>query len=142
MTADIPLYGHEDTSFRTAGQYEGVKQLVDDFYDIMSSAPEGAQIVRMHPKDLSISRDKLTRFLCGWLGGPKLYSEKYGSIAIPMAHSHLRIRTGERDAWLFCMKQAIDKQPYADSFKTYLYEQLSVPAERTRVVSEKIHAKN
>ena len=141
MTEEIPLYGVEDTSFKAAGQYDGIKQMVDDFYDIMSSAPEGAQIVRMHPKDLSISRDKLTRFLCGWTGGPKLYSEKYGSIAIPMAHSHLRIGTPERDAWLFCMKQAIDKQPFADSFKTYLYEQLCVPAERTRVVSEKLHAK-
>jgi hemoglobin len=141
MTEDITPYGHDDTSFRSAGEYEGIKKLVDDFYDIMSSAPEGARIVRMHPKDLSISRDKLTRFLCGWTGGPKLYSEKYGSIAIPMAHSHLRIGTAERDAWLFCMQQAINQQPFAGSFKTYLYKELCVPAERTRVVSEKLHAK-
>ena len=139
MTEDTPPYGHEDTSFKAAGEFDGIKQLVDDFYDIMETAPEGAHIVRMHPRDLTVSRDKLTRFLCGWLGGPKLFSEKYGPIAIPMAHQHLKIGTAERDAWLFCMQQAIGKQPYADSFKQYLFEQLCVPAERTRIVSEKIH---
>jgi len=140
MTEETPPYGQEDTSFRSAGEFDGVKQLVDDFYDIMETVPEGAHIVRMHPKDLTVSRDKLTRFLCGWLGGPKLFSEKYGSIAIPMAHQHLRIGIEERDAWLFCMQKAIGKQPYADSFKKYLFEQLCVPAERTRIVSEKIHS--
>ena len=116
-----------------------IAQLVDAFYRIMDELPEARTIRRRHPRDLAESRDKLTRFLCGWLGGPKLFSEKYGPIAIPMAHQHLKIGTAERDAWLFCMQQAIGKQPYADSFKQYLFEQLCVPAERTRIVSEKIH---
>ena len=140
MTDETPTYGHEDTSFKAAGQYDGIKQLVDDFYDIMGSDPVGAHIFSMHPDDISISRDKLTRFLCGWLGGPKLFSEKYGPIALPMAHRYLRIGEGERDAWLFCMKKAIDRQPYADDFKLYLLQQLAVPAERTRIVSERTHA--
>lgn len=131
---DVP-YGTGEASFRAAGEYEGVKRLVDAFYDEMERAPEAAVIRAMHPRDLTVARDKLTRFLCGWLGGPKLFSQKYGPIAIPRAHAHLDIGYPERDAWLGCMKAAIEQQPYTPAFKTYLFEQLCVPAERSRQVS-------
>ncbi len=86
----------------------------------------------MHPQDITESRDKLARFLCGWLGGPKLFNEKYGKIRIPQAHSHLDIGTDERDAWLRCMEESLKDQPYDAAFKTYLLEQLFVPADRSR----------
>ena len=63
----------------------------------------------MHPGDLTVSIDKLARFLCGWMGGPKRYSEKYGGIAIPPAHSHLPVGESEKQAWLDCMREALDK---------------------------------
>jgi hemoglobin len=62
--------------------------------------------------------------------------EKYGSINIPQAHKHFKIGKQERDAWLLCMEKAIAQQPYRASFKTYLLEQLSIPAERVRLMSE------
>ena len=72
----------------------------------------------------------LARFLCGWLGGPPLYEERYGRISIPAVHMHLAIGPAERDAWLLCMKMDINKQPYNDDFKAYLYHQLCFPAQR------------
>lgn len=132
-----PTYGLDDTSFRAAGGEEGIRRLVDDFYDIMCQRPDARAVVEMHPRDLSISRDKLARFLCGWLGGPKRYSEKYGSIKIPSAHAHLSIGEAEHDAWLACMQEAISLQPFADSFKVYLLEQLRVPAGRVLAVCQK-----
>ncbi len=125
-------YGVEDTSYRAAGREAGIRKLVDDFYDAMEQLPEAARIRAMHPADLTISRDKLARFLCGWLGGPKLFAEKYGPIRIPQVHSHLEIGPDERDAWLLCMQEALKTQPYAEEFKKYLMEQLYVPAERSR----------
>jgi hemoglobin len=125
-------YGTDDASFKAAGGVEGIRKLVDAFYDAMEVLPQAKTIRDMHPDDLTESRDKLARFLCGWLGGPKLYREKYGSIAIPRAHNHLKIGVDERDAWLFCMEKALQDQPFADDFKTYLLEQLFVPAERSR----------
>ncbi len=98
----------------------------------MDQLPEAAKIRAMHPADLTLSRDKLARFLCGWLGGPKLYAEKYGPIRIPQAHSRFEIGSSERDAWLLCMEEALKHQPYAAEFKKYLMEQLYVPAERSR----------
>lgn len=129
---ETPIYGDGDGSFRAAGGEQGIRRLVDDFYGAMATLPQAADILAMHSEDLDASRDKLTRFLCGWLGGPKLFSAKYGPIRIPKAHAHLSIGPAERDAWLLCMQHALDKQPYSADFKQYMIEQLFVPAERSR----------
>jgi len=123
-------YGTGDASFRAAGGEAGVARLVDDFYDEMERAPEARGIRAMHPADLTESRDKLARFLCGWLGGPRRYAEKYGTISIPGAHAHLAIGEAQRDAWLLCMERAIAKQGYAPAFAAYLLAQLRFPAQR------------
>jgi len=128
-------YGVEDASYQAAGKLEGITQLVDCFYDYMNQLPEAKIIRKMHPKDLTTSRDKLTCFLSGWLGGPRLFSKKYGTISIPKVHQHLSVASKERDAWLLCMKKAAKDQPYEESFKKYLLKQLFVPAEKIRQVS-------
>lgn len=123
-------YGVGDCSFRFAGGEDGIKNLVDEFYNQMDTVPEAKLIRDMHPKDLTISKDKLTRFLCGWLGGPKLFHEKYGSIKLPVVHRRFEIGAIEKDAWLLCMKKAADKQNYDADFIVYLMKQLAIPAGR------------
>jgi len=125
-----PVYGHEDASFRAAGGVEGIQKLVKDFYRIMDVSSADTIIRKMHPDNLEVSVDKLARFLCGWLGGPRLYNERYGSISIPAVHAHLTIGEHERDSWLRCMQEAISLQPYTPDFADYLLKQLRVPAER------------
>jgi hemoglobin len=130
--SDDRPYGTGDASFQAAGGVEGLRRLVDNFFDRMGSDPRFATIYAMHPEDKETSRDKLARFLSGWLGGPRLYNEKYGSIGIPRVHAHLRIGTAERDQWLTCMSESVAEQPFATEFKEYLMEQLFVPAEAVR----------
>lgn len=125
-----PSYGTGDASYQAAGGEVGIRRLVDAFYDEIDRAPIAAHIRTMHPADLSMSRDKLARFLCGWMNGPNRYHEKYGEISIPAAHAHLTIGPLERDAWLSCMERAIAEQPYTKAFKSYLLTELAVPANR------------
>ncbi len=125
-------YGTRDASFRAAGGREGIFRLVNNFFDRMSNDPRFDTIWKMHPDDNEVSRDKLARFLCGWLGGPRLYTEKYGAIGIPRVHAHLAIATVERDQWLMCMSESVAEQDFDEAFKTYLMEQLFVPAEAVR----------
>lgn len=125
-------YGTGDTSFQAAGGEIGIRQLVDKFYERMGTDQRFSTIYNMHPDDIEVSIDKLARFLCGWLGGPKRYQEKYGPISIPAVHQHLSIGTDERDQWLTCMKESIDEQAYEADFKEYLIFQLSIPAEVVR----------
>nr|WP_041767403.1 group II truncated hemoglobin [Psychromonas ingrahamii] len=128
-------YGVGDNPYIMAGQLSGITKLVDDFYNNMDVFSTSKKIRDMHSSDLSESRKKLSYFLSGWLGGPKLYTEHYGSINIPLAHKHLSVGIEESEAWLLCMQKAVDQQPYEPSFKVYLMAQLRVPAERIRTVS-------
>ena len=130
--APSPRYGEGEASFLAAGGEAGIRRLVDRFFDLMMERPDAAVILGMHPRDLEGSRDKLARFLCGWLGGPKRYAEKYGPIKIPRAHARFPIGTREAEAWLDCMAAALIDQPMAEDFKIYLLRELRVPAERIR----------
>ena len=127
-----PEYGDGDATFRAAGGQAGIRKLIDTFFDIMGSNPAYRRIYDWHPDDIEVSRDKLTLFLCGWMGGPRPFLEKYGPIAIPVVHRHLDVTEIERDMWLNCMKEALAQQDYAESLRQYLIEQLYVPAERIR----------
>jgi hemoglobin len=128
-------YGTGDASYQAAGGFEGICQLVEDFYQAMDTLPEAEPIRAMYPEELTDAKDRLACFLSGWLGGPRRYAEKYGSIAIPVFHRQFAIDAGRRDAWLACMRVSAAKQPYAEDFRRYLLEQLYVPAERCRNIS-------
>jgi len=136
MICEPSKYGIGDNSYQMAGKLAGITALVDEFYSNMATFPASKRIRAMHPNDLSQSRQKLAYFLSGWLGGPKLYSQHYGPINIPLAHKHLAVGPQERDAWLLCMEKAVAKQNYGDAFKQYLVAQLTIPAQRISVVSE------
>ena len=128
-------YGVGDNSYRMAGELAGITALVDQFYANMDSLPQFGVIRAMHRDSLVESRQRLIYFLSGWLGGPKLYAEHYGSINIPQVHQHLAVGPEQRDGWLACMQLAIAEQDFEPAFNTYLLEQLWVPAERIRVTS-------
>ena len=123
-------FGDGDASFQAAGGIEGIERLVEDFYRIMDDIEEAAVIRAMHAKDLTVVKDKLARFLCAWLGGPKRYAEKYGPISIPKVHARWPIGDDDSRAWLLCMERAIALQPYSPEFADYLLTQLRVPASR------------
>ena len=93
--------------YQRLGGEAGVRRLVDRFYDLMDTLPEAAHIRAMHPASLATSRDKLFKFLCGWLGGPQLYMEEYGHPRLRARHLPFRIDDAARDAWLLCMNQAL-----------------------------------
>lgn len=137
--SDAVKYGDRDASFRAAGGEAGIRRLCEDFYAEMRTLPEAKTIFEMHSEDLTVITDKLATFLCAWLGGPphfiETYRAKYGPIHIPSAHRHLVINEPERDAWLLCMKRALEKQPYAPEFREYLNQQFYFPAERIRQTS-------
>lgn len=97
------------THYERIGGEEGVRRLVERFYDLMDSLPEAQTIRALHAKSLKSSRDKLFRFLSGWLGGPALYIERYGHPRLRMRHFPFAIASTERDEWMTCMKRALEE---------------------------------
>lgn len=119
-----------ENAFNMLGGIEGVRALANCFYDIMDVVPEAQKIRDMHPSNLGPTRENLTLFLCGWLGGPPLYKERYGSINLTNHHALLPINTAEKEMWLTCMEQALDKQPIENDLKLFLLQRFRVPAEK------------
>ena len=127
-------YGEADATHTALGGVDGIRCLVEAFYHEMETLPSARRIRDLHPSDLEVSIDKLARFLSGWTGGPKLYSEKYGPIKIPIFHQHLPVGEEERDAWMLCMERALAQQDYPEMLQAYMLKELFVPADRIRVV--------
>ena len=100
----------ETTPFERLGGEHGVRALVGRFYDLMDLEPAAAGIRALHPPGLDGSRDKLFWFLCGWLGGPNHYTDRFGHPRLRARHLPYAIGIAERDQWLGCMVQAMAEQ--------------------------------
>jgi len=106
---------------RLAGE-AGVRALVDRFYDLMDLEPHFAGIRRLHPSTLDGSRDKLFWFLCGWLGGPNHYVERFGHPRLRARHLPYAIGIAERDQWMACMMQAMEEHQVDQALAARLTE--------------------
>lgn len=136
---EVAVYGVGDASYQAAGGIDGLRRLVADFYRLMDERPEARELRRLHAASLELASDKLACFLSGWLGGPRLFSDKYGPISIPAFHAQWPISEQLSQSWLDCMAQAIALQPYAPEFAEYLLSQLRVPAQRIVQASRNRH---
>ncbi len=110
------------TPFERLGGEPGVRALVDRFYDLMDLEPAYAGIRALHPSVLDGSRDKLFWFLCGWLGGPSHYIERFGHPMLRARHLPYRIGIAERDQWMACMMQAMQDQAVDEALAQRLAE--------------------
>ena len=97
----------EPTPFDRVGGEAQVRALVDRFYDLMDLEPAYAELRAVHPSTLEGSRDKLFWFLCGWLGGPQHYADRFGHPMLRARHLPFAIGIRERDQWMHCMQQAM-----------------------------------
>ncbi|WP_317930496.1 group II truncated hemoglobin [Halioxenophilus sp. WMMB6] len=137
-SSELPVFGVGDGSYRAVGELVGLEALVERFYQIMETEPRFLRIRNMHAQDLTVSKAKLVAFLSGWLGGPKLFAEQYGSISLPVAHKHLPINMGDKEAWLDCMQQALTELGYPDELITHLLQKFATPAESIRLMCEPV----
>jgi hemoglobin len=112
------------TPFDSLGGEPGVRALVDRFYDLMDLEPHFAALRSVHPKTLDAARDKLFWFLCGWLGGPDHYVERYGHPRLRARHLPYPIGRVERDQWMACMLQAMHDEGVESALMQRLAEAL------------------
>jgi len=120
------------TPFERLGGEPGVRALVDRFYDLMDLEPAFAKLRALHPTDLHGSRDKLHWFLCGWLGGPQHYVDRFGHPMLRARHLPFAIGTEERDQWMACMQQAMHELRIDESMAEQLATALSGTADWMR----------
>lgn len=99
----------KQSPYERLGGEEGVRRLVDRFYDLMDSEAQWQSPLRsIHPEDLSGSRERLFLFLSGWLGGPDLYVQRFGHPRLRARHASFPVDDLARDQWMACMVRAMD----------------------------------
>lgn len=97
--------------YRLVGGEDGIRRLVETFYDIVEHHPSGhiVNLLELRGHGVAHARIEQFNFLSGFFGGPNLYAEKYGHSNVRLMHEHVEINTEAKDAWLTCMDMAIDE---------------------------------
>ena len=113
------------SAFERIGGEAAVRALVDRFYDLMDLDPSFTALRALHPTTLDGSRDKLFWFLCGWLGGPSHYTDRFGhpmlrARHLPQSIGGHSIGIRERDEWLACMDQAMGETGVPEALRARL----------------------
>jgi hemoglobin len=108
------------TPFNTLGGESQVLALAERFYDLMDLEPAYAALRAAHGSTLAQARQKLFWYLCGWLGGPQHYTERFGHPRLRARHMPFVIGNTERDQWLACMDQAMQETGVPDDLRLRL----------------------
>ena len=95
--------------FVRLGGREAVVRLVDAFYRAMDYRPEAATIRAMHEPDLAQTRAVLVKYLTEWMGGGRIYSPEHGAPMLRRRHQRFAIDANARDAWMLCMREALNE---------------------------------
>jgi hemoglobin len=110
------------TPYYIIGKEEGVKALAAAFYESMEELEEAESVRRMHADNLDLIKQKLFEYLNGWLGGPHLYKDKYGTICLTEPHQPYPIGEAQRDQWIACWDRALEKVDAPEEFRTMTRE--------------------
>jgi hemoglobin len=95
--------------FERLGGSDAIDRLVEAFYHRMDVLPQAQRIRAMHDRDLGATKQALKDYLSEWTGGPKLYTPQKGHPRLRQRHLRIPIDIAERDAWMLCMRGALEE---------------------------------
>jgi hemoglobin len=112
--------------FAEVGGADTFHKLVARFYVEVADDP----VLRpLYPEqDLGPAEARLRMFLEQYWGGPRTYSDQRGHPRLRMRHAPFRIGPIERDAWLRCMRVAVDEAGLDDAHRAQLWQYLEMAA--------------
>lgn len=97
------------TPLEQIGGDEALRRLVNRFYDLIETDPQGERILHMHFRGHGIDhvREEQFNFLSGFFGGRRHYLEKHGHMNLRLLHDHVPIEAGDAEDWLALMDRAL-----------------------------------
>ena len=108
----------QPTLFEKLGE-DNLRLLVERFYDLVF---DDEQIAHLFKTDKDLIKEKQRLFLTQFLGGPQLYSERYGHPQLRARHMPHPIHEDDAVAWLSCMSRAIGSLPIDEPIKDELFK--------------------
>ncbi|KYG32418.1 globin [Alkalihalobacillus trypoxylicola] len=102
-----------------------LSKLVHTFYGYVSQHPD---LAPLFPDDLSETKRKQIQFLTQFLGGPSLYTNEHGHPMLRARHMPFVITSVQAEAWLDCMKKAMDDCQIEKNIREYMLNRLTMTA--------------
>ncbi|WP_070119733.1 globin [Bacillus marinisedimentorum] len=120
----------ENSSFKSPfdmiGGEKVIARLVDAFYTRVGSHPD---LIPIFPDDLTETARKQKQFLTQYLGGPALYSQEHGHPMLRARHIPFEITPTRAEAWLSCMRSAMDEIGLEGPLRDEFYHRLVLTAQ-------------
>ncbi|HZG72251.1 MAG TPA: globin [Chondromyces sp.] len=112
------------TPYEAIGEKK-LTELVDRFYSKVSKHPE---LFPIFPADLTETARKQKQFLTQYLGGPSLYTDEHGHPMLRARHLPFPITPKRAEAWLQCMREAMDETGLHGEIRDFFYHRLQLTA--------------
>lgn len=106
-----------DTLYNQIGS-DKLKQLIETFYSFVFTSEKIAPLFQNDKEEI---KEKQFLFLTQFLGGPALYTQKYGHPKMRQRHLPHPITEEAKQEWLRCMKLAIHELDLTEDIKISLY---------------------
>jgi hemoglobin len=113
--------------YEAVGGEETFHRIVARFYAEVAAD----EVLRpLYPEeDLGPAEERLRLFLMQYWGGPHTYSDNRGHPRLRMRHAPFQVGPLQRDAWLRCMRIAVDEAGLAEEYRTQLWNYLEMAAQ-------------
>lgn len=106
------------------GGEDTVRDLVERFYDLVETLPEGAQILHLHFRGHGLAhvRGEQFEFLTAFFGGRRTFAERHGHMNLREMHAHVPIRPEDAEDWLYCMDLALTDTGVAEPLRGQIFQ--------------------
>lgn len=121
----INMIEKNTTPFDAIGE-KTLHRLIETFYGLVGQHPDLSPIF---PNDLTETARKQKQFLTQYLGGPALYSEEHGHPMLRARHLPFPVTPKRANAWLSCMRQAMDNVGFEGPIRDEFYSRLFLTAQ-------------
>lgn len=118
MNRNISLYD-------AIGGADKIRSIVESFYPKVQKHP---LLGPLFPEDIDPVMEKQYQFLTQFFGGPSLYSDQYGHPMMRARHLPFPITPERAEAWLDCMRRALEDVGIEPELRGILLDRLSGPA--------------
>lgn len=114
----------QQTPYSLMGGEKSILNLVNRFYFYMDTLAEAKELRAIHADDLDSTKEKLFKFLSGWLGGPDLFQQEYGHPRLRQRHFPFAVNQQVRDQWMLCMRKALHEVAMPDELRANITQAL------------------
>ncbi|WP_410772058.1 globin [Fontibacillus sp. BL9] len=102
-----------------------IRRLVEAFYPKVQENP---LLGPLFPEDITPVLEKQFMFLSQFFGGPSLYSDAHGHPMMRARHLPFPVTPERAEAWLGCMRAALEEIGVEEQLRDVVLQRLSGPA--------------